>query len=502
MHRSAFARLANTAVRFCTGSVPTLSTPSSYNVTATTSAQSLTSSLPTSYLEELQVFIKNYDIEQSGCISPKEMISMLWMSAHKIITMRQAHAILELVTGKPTTTASIDLFQVYCARNKLHTVQQFLDHVVTFAAAQNQDVQDARVIFEQLHSELLKSFEKDHSVTPFPKEVIIVAGPPACGKSTVLQIIQEERGFAEPEINVAQLMKQQGVKENDDRHITTLLCRELMLAKYSQGVILLNFPMNDVQAKLLLMLKTWIQDLTRNYVPSEGEVVTNKVFQVLLLHVDAETSIKRQVLQSKVVNEIDNTALCLTEEVARERYRMFRQHIHPAIMSLRDSLYYHVVDCTEPLANVRRILQSELRYRVSLEMSTQTSAVVGTIPLASSIALHARQNLIFRLDRYARDHKGLFRRVIQLIKEEMMHIIEQQAITGHAFVRSVNPVLFEDGATAILLDVMAERGYVVTLDREKVVMLSSVDKETGRIEETHSTIFHFEINIPRKKIYH
>ena len=66
-----------------------------------------------------------------------------------------------------------------------------------------------------------------------------------------------------------------------------------------------------------------------------------------------------------------------------------------------------------------------------------------------------------RLNKYASDHPAMLKDVIELINKELFHILKQQALSGHAVIRSTNPLLESRTAKGMILDVLSERGFTV-----------------------------------------
>src|SRR4051812_48886333 len=111
--------------------------------------------------------------------------------------------------------------------------------------------------------------------------------------------------------------------------------------------------------------------------------------------------------------------------------------------------------CTE----VQERILNELKYQSSMELGDDTFEKVRKIPLASEVILHARHELVRRLDDYRSRHSELFDRVINVLMNEFVHIIKRQALSGKAIIRSNNPVFSEQRAIDMALDLLNERGY-------------------------------------------
>ena len=128
-------------------------------------------------------------------------------------------------------------------------------------------------------------------------------------------------------------------------------------------------------------------------------------------------------------------------------------------------------------ANILR----ELQYQSSLELDPATFQKVREIPLASEIVVHARQDLVRRMDSYQREHTETFGNVIDIISKLFMPIITRHAISGRAVVNTEAP-LFEDPlAIAMLIDVFSERGFHAVVDKQLNEVPDRVDLKTGEI---------------------
>ena len=110
----------------------------------------------------------------------------------------------------------------------------------------------------------------------------------------------------------------------------------------------------------------------------------------------------------------------------------------------------------------------ELRYQSTLELDPRTVDELRVIPVASSIIVHARQELVKRLDSYALEHRDLLEKVITFIEKKMMPIILRHAITGVAHINTEDTVLDDPLALAMLIDVFSERGYHAAVDIHRI----------------------------------
>lgn len=76
--------------------------------------------------------------------------------------------------------------------------------------------------------------------------------------------------------------------------------------------------------------------------------------------------------------------------------------------------------------------------------------------------------MVQRLNVYARNHSALFSDVLHLIETDFVHILRRQSLAGKAVIRSASKTLDDPLAVNMVLDVLSERGFFVTLDVQKV----------------------------------
>ena len=147
------------------------------------------------------------------------------------------------------------------------------------------------------------------------------------------------------------------------------------------------------------------------------------------------------------------------EALARNRYRTFKELTYEALTSLRRHFHYHFINADAPLQEVERSINAEFQYQSSLELGQATFDIIHGIPLASELTLHARQELVRRLDSYEHASAPLFKEVAAFIEAHVVPVIVRHALAGRCVVKT-DSALFED-ATAVdmVLDILAERGY-------------------------------------------
>ena len=132
---------------------------------------------------------------------------------------------------------------------------------------------------------------------------------------------------------------------------------------------------------------------------------------------------------------------------------MFKEQTWDALASLKEIYHYHFVNAEGPIDEVEQNILRELQYQSSLELDPRTFDRLRTIPLAKDLTLHARQELIKRLDSYELYHRELFVQVVELVREKFMPIIQRHAVSGYAFVNSSDAVFDDPLALAMLIDI-------------------------------------------------
>ena len=169
------------------------------------------------------------------------------------------------------------------------------------------------------------------------------------------------------------------------------------------------------------------------------------------------------------------------EGLAARRYRVFKEQTWDALLSLKDIFHYHLINADGSFEEVETNIVKELEYQSSLELDPRTYDRLRTLPLASEIIVHARQELVKRLDGYALTQTAVFERVVSLIDKKVVPIVVRHALSGYAQVNSEDTLLDEPTALAMLIDIFSERGYHAMVDVHRVEIPESVDLLTGKI---------------------
>jgi adenylate kinase len=385
----------------------------------------------------------------------------------------------------------------------------------TSAPTPDLEIKDALIIFSPIWEDLEAHFGREH--LRFPKEIILLGGAPGSGKGTNTAFISRARGLTCAPIVMSALLDTPEMKRIKDagnmigdREVLAVLLRQLLKPEYRDGVILDGFPRTNVQVECLKMLYEKMTQLWREFYGTPLAIhFRQPVIQIVVLFVDEKESVARQIkrgLETRMHNEevrrsghgvlLEERATDFDEKLARRRYRVFKEQTWDALLSLKDIFHYHLVNAQGPILEVEQNIVGELEYQSSLELDPRTYDRLRTLPLASEIVVHARQELVRRLDGYELSNPELFQRVVNLIDKKIMPIVKRHALSGHANINSEDPVLNESDALAMFIDIFSERGYHAVVDVHRIEVPETVDLTTGkiscRVKKVYRTIIRFK----------
>jgi adenylate kinase len=374
------------------------------------------------------------------------------------------------------------------------------------------EVKDAQLIFGAVWRELEGLFGR--SKMRFPRELILLGGAPGAGKGTNSDFIRKVRTIDAPPLVISQLLdtpealavKARGAMVGD-REVVGILFRKLLEPEYKNGALLDGFPRTKVQVECLKLLFDEMIALRREFSGTADEINFKKpIFHIMVLFVDEAESVARQlkrgrqvvahneeVIRSGVGELWEERATDFSEAPARNRYRVFKERTYDALVSLKQIFHYHFINGQAPIPEVQANIVRELEYQSSLELDPRTFDRLRRLPLASDIVRHARQDLVRRLDGYEVERPETFGRVIEFIEAKIMPIVVRHAISGVADINSED-VLFQDPvALAMLIDVLSERGFHVTVDVTRVCVPVHIDLQSGKIFSEEKKVFRFSI---------
>ena len=381
------------------------------------------------------------------------------------------------------------------------------------------EVKDAQLIFDSVWENL--EAEHGREKMRFPKELILLGGAPGSGKGTNTAYICKVRDISATPIVISSLLdtpEMQALKAEGhmvgDREVVDILFRKMLTSTYREGVVLDGFPRTKVQVECIKMLYDKMVTLRREFEDTPLKVhFKQPIYHIMVLFVDEAESIARQLKRGREViahNEevkrtgsgtlLEERPTDTNEDLARNRYRTFKEQTYDALLSLKQIFHYHFINAQLPLDAVQANILHEMEYQSSLELDPRTYDVLRGLPEAADITNHARRDLVYRLDRYNLEHPQLFQDVVEMIDTKIMPIIKPHAISGRAHVNTEDSLLSKPKALAMLIDVFSERGFFASVDIHLMEIPNRVDLNTGRIECREKKVFRITVHFKGSEI--
>lgn len=381
------------------------------------------------------------------------------------------------------------------------------------------EIKDAQLIFKTVWDDL--EAEVGHENLRFPKELILLGGAPGAGKGTQTKFIMQARGLTRPPIVVSELLvtpEAEKIKDQGgmvgDKEVVGILLRKLLEEELRDGALLDGFPRTRVQVECLRILVEQIDQLHDEFENTPQAIHFRRpTIHAMVLFVSERTSIERQLKRGKLIaahnREVEETGIGkplelrstdLSEEAARRRYQVFKEQTWDALQSLKDLYHYHFINAEGSIDDVEANILQELQYQSSLELEPRTNDRLSPIPLAEEIILHARQELVKRLDSYELEHTDLFIRIVEMIKTKFMPIITRHAISGRAIVNSEDPLFDDPLALSMLIDIFSERGFYAVVDKNIHEIPERIDLSSGRIHGRTKAVYRIQVNFKGSEI--
>jgi adenylate kinase len=381
------------------------------------------------------------------------------------------------------------------------------------------EIKDPALIFNTVWHALEESHGRDN--LRFPKEIILLGGAPGAGKGTNTQFILRARGLTCPPVVMSALLdspEARRIKDAGhmvgDREVVGILLNELLKPEYRDGCILDGFPRTKIQVECLKLLVDRMQALRREFYRTPlGIHFRQPTVHIMVLFVDERTSVERQLKRGRETrahnDEVRRTGEGpLWEErvtdyepaLAMRRYRVFKEQTWDALQSLKELFHYHLVNAQGDFAEVEQNIMRELQYQSSLELDPATHDRLRPIPVASELTLHARQEMVKRLDGYEFEHPKLFAQVVGFVAKKIMPIVRRHAITGSAHVNTEDALLDDPLALAMLIDIFSERGFHALVDLHRIEVPEKMDLATGQITCRTKKVYRISINFEGSEI--
>jgi adenylate kinase len=381
------------------------------------------------------------------------------------------------------------------------------------------EIKDAQLIFGSVWQSLEADYGREN--LRFPKEIILLGGAPGSGKGTHTAFISKTRGLTCPPIVISALLDSAEARRLKDagnmvgdREVVGLLLRELMKPIFRDGVILDGFPRTNVQVECLKLLVDKMHSLRREFFNSPLSIhFRQPTVHIMVLFVDEKESIARQLkrgAQTRMHNDevlrtgigvlAEDRATDHDEALAQRRYRVFKEQTWDALQSLKEIFHYHFINAQGPIEEVEQNILKELEYQSTLELDPRTVDRLRSLPVASEIIIHSRQELVKRLDSYEFGHPELFSQVVTFINRKIMPIVLRHSISGVALINTEELLLDDPTALAMLIDVFSERGYHAVLDIHRIEVPEKFDLQTGQITCRVKKVFRIQIRFHGSEI--
>jgi adenylate kinase len=386
-------------------------------------------------------------------------------------------------------------------------------------SAPDLEIKDAQLIFNSVWAGLIEEFGREH--LRFAKEIILLGGAPGSGKGTNTRFILNARGLTCDSIVVSDLLDSPAarrIKESGhlvgDKEVVGLVFRKLLEPAYRDGAVLDGFPRTKVQVECLKLLVQKMQELRGEFYDTPLHAhFRQPIIHIMVLFVEEKVSIERQLQRGRQIQahneEVEATGIGEKQELratdldvdaARRRYKVFKEQTWEALQSLKKTFFYHFINANGPIAEVEQNITKELDYQSSLELDPKTYDRLRDLPLARDIIVHARQDLVKRLDDYEFDHPELLQKVVEFIEHKIMPIVVRHAISGVATVNSEEALLNDPLALAMLIDVFSERGYHALVDLHRIEIPEKVDLTTGAITCREKKVYRITIRFKGSEI--
>ncbi len=381
------------------------------------------------------------------------------------------------------------------------------------------EIKDAQLIFNRVWGGLQKEIGREN--LHFPRELILLGGAPGSGKGTNTAFICEVRGISAPPIVISELLDSpdaQKIKSAGgmvgDEEVLRLLLSELLKPEFRDSVVLDGFPRTTVQVECLKLFYDQMILLRREFSNTpKAHYFRQPTFHIMVLFVDEAESIKRQLKrgQETLIRNVEIRHSGIGEleeerntdfdpELARNRYRTFKEKTYDALVSLKQIFHYHFINAQAPIEVVQQNIIHELEYQSSLELDPRTYDSLRHIPLADEIVQNARQELVNRLDSYQVEHPQIVQEVVDFIQVKMMPTIKRYAVSGRAMINTEKPIFNNSLAIAILIDIFSERGFRASVDIHRQEVPERFDLVTGKIETRTKRVYRIMVLFNGSKI--
>jgi len=357
-----------------------------------------------------------------------------------------------------------------------------------------------------------------------PREIVWLNGAPGSGKGTNVPFIMRSRGLSRS-VGMSQLLDSPEIKSFVDRGelVPDAMVLDALLdailspeSNDGHGILIDGFPRTATQVDFVKLL---YDKLMERHVRTAADPDADEwrsprpSFKVVILYVDEAESVRRQMKRAELTSLHNERvrdagtgdvwsvrATDVNEALCKRRYQVFKSHYN-TILRLKSYFPFSLIDAMGSLQDCRAQINRELRYQSSLDLDEKTYASIRHLPLARDLVRVARQRLVFRLDMYCRRHFRLFTDIISLIDTEVMPVLKQCSMAGHAEYRSRHPLLLKSHlAVDILIDILTDRGFNVAHFVEERLVPRRVDMKSGKILSETEDVHSFRITFNKENI--
>eukprot|EP00992_Anisonema_acinus_P014171 TRINITY_DN9137_c0_g1_i1.p1 TRINITY_DN9137_c0_g1~~TRINITY_DN9137_c0_g1_i1.p1 ORF type:complete len:421 (+),score=90.23 TRINITY_DN9137_c0_g1_i1:59-1321(+) len=342
----------------------------------------------------------------------------------------------------------------------------------------DKETETAIVLFDALWEELAQSVGRENM--RFPSEIMWLGGAPGSGKGTNTSFIMLQRGYTAPPVVMSDLLdtpEAQAIKAAGgmvgDREVIAILLRKLLEPQYATGVVVDGFPRTKVQASVVHELHDRLQQMHAEAANTPNAALFRRpIFRICVLFVEEKESVERQLARGKKAlahnEEVRNTgkgelwderATDFDPKLARTRYLVFEEQTYAALQFLGQHFIYNFVNAQGSINQVEQNIVREMEYQSRMELNPETHERIRDVPQAREVVIHARQNLVTRLDSYQRDHAEQFATVVDILKRDFFPTIARHAIAGRCVQLAHHQEFRDSKAVDMALDVFFDRGF-------------------------------------------
>lgn len=231
-----------------------------------------------------------------------------------------------------------------------------------------------QTVFNSVWTKIEQSYGDTDIV--FPKIIFWLNGSPGAGKGTHTEFIRSQCGIkAQPVVAsallndpAAQRCKDEGIMV-DDAYVTHAIFCKLIDPIYREGIIVDGYPRTKTQADCVKLL---YKKINSHYLHHQ-DTPEKSCFHIIVLFVDEETSIKRQLKRGKENQKHNDQVEHLkqghlkevrktdsNEEAARKRYQIFKLTTYKSLESLKHCFPFHHIEALGSIEEVQNQIAATL----------------------------------------------------------------------------------------------------------------------------------------------